>query len=98
MVHVTFPIAGGAGWLGYHEDWDSDRLNNPNLENHGGLVDQDVFWYVEPGAAIEMNISRSFRMAIGLSRRFTEDFELINTRGSEFENMNFFLTLKLGKF
>ncbi|MEP0367562.1 MAG: hypothetical protein ABJN36_07075 [Cyclobacteriaceae bacterium] len=98
VVHVTFPISGGAGWLGYHIDWEEDRINDPNFNSTNGLVDQDVFWYVEPGASLEMNVSRSFRIAFGVSKRFTEDFDLINTSGSDFENLNFFMTLKLGKF
>ncbi|MEO9475605.1 MAG: hypothetical protein ABJG41_08720 [Cyclobacteriaceae bacterium] len=98
VVHITFPIAGGAGWLGYHIDWEEDRINDPNFNTTNGIVDQDVFWYVEPGASLEMNVSRSFRIAFGVSKRFTQDFELINTSSSDFENLNFFMTLKLGKF
>lgn len=98
VIHVTFPVAGGAGWLGYHEDWEDKRLNDPSTNTTGALIDQDVFWYLEPGASIEMNLSRNFRMAFGLSKRLTDDFQLINTDGSDFENMNFFVTLKLGKF
>ncbi|MFT6865585.1 MAG: hypothetical protein ACJA08_000408 [Cyclobacteriaceae bacterium] len=98
VVHVTFPISGGAGWLGYHEDWDADGVNDPRFSGSDPIIDQDVFWYIEPGASLEMNISRSFRMAFGVSKRFTQDLELINTRSADFENLNFFITLKLGKF
>ncbi len=61
-------------------------------------MDDDVFWYVEPGASLEFNISRAFRMAFGVSKRITQDLELVNTKGADFENMNFFMTLKVGKF
>lgn len=98
VVHITFPIAGGAGWLGYHEDWEDESLNDPRVSTQEALSDQDVFWYVEPGASLEMNISRSFRMSFGLSKRITQDLDLLNTNSSDFENLNFFVTLKLGKF
>lgn len=97
VIHVTFPVSGGAGWLGYHEDWEQDGALGMNSQEDP-LTDQDVFWYIEPGASIEMNLSRNFRMAFGLSKRFTDDFQLVNTDGRDFENINFFLTLKLGKF
>lgn len=98
VVHVTFPVSGGAGWLGFHEDWEENTTNDPRLTGTQPLIDQDIFWYIEPGASVEMNISRSFRMAVGMSKRFTQDLELINTEGHDFENLNFFITLKLGKF
>lgn len=94
VVHVTFPVSGGAGWMGYHIDFDEDNLPTP--EN--GLLDEDVFWYIEPGAGIEINLSRSFRLATGVSKRFTQDFELMDTRQVAFNKMNFYVTLKVGGF
>ncbi len=94
VVHVTFPVSAGAGWLGYHLDFDDDNL--PAQEDR--LIDEDVFWYVEPGASIELNLSRSFRLALGTSKRFTQDLELINTKTNAFDKMNYFVTLKVGGF
>ena len=92
VVHVTFPVAAGAGWLGFHDDWE-DR--EPDEEE---IIDDDVFWYIEPGAAIEINIARHFRMGLGVSRRFTQDLELEFASASDFEKINYFLTLKFGRF
>ncbi|MDZ7606802.1 MAG: hypothetical protein U5K79_14705 [Cyclobacteriaceae bacterium] len=92
VVHVTFPIAGGAGWLGYLVDWD----NNYNYEND--IIDEDVFWYLEPGAAVELNVARNFRMNLGATYRFTQDMELMSTPSSGFDGWNYFLTLKFGRF
>lgn len=92
IVHVTFPVVGGAGWLGYHEDWEQ------NSDSQGDLIDDDVFWYVEPGVAIELNVSKHFRIATGVSKRFTQDLELILTDVDEFEGTNYFITFKFGKF
>ncbi|MEM6643175.1 MAG: hypothetical protein AAF616_09370 [Bacteroidota bacterium] len=90
VVHVTFPVSAGAGWLGYH------RTSN-NVVG-GSEVDSDVFWYVEPGASLEFNISRNFRLSGGVSKRFTQDFELQNTDMGAFEKLNYFITLKIGGF
>jgi len=92
VVHVTFPISSGAGWLGYHEDFDEGQFGNPNL------IEGDVFWYVEPGANVELNIARNFRIAIGMSKRFVQDLELINTESNAFDKLNYYLSLKIGSF
>jgi hypothetical protein len=93
VVHVTFPVAGGAGWLGYIVDWEQ---NDDFYTND--LIDDDVFWYVEPGAALELNVARNFRINMGASYRFTKDLELVNTPTSAFDAWNYFLTLKFGSF
>ena len=93
IVHVTFPINTGAGWLGHHLDWE---------ESHPAGVDElasdDVFWYVEPGISAEMNVSRHFRIGVGASRRITQELELLNTSSDDFDTMSYFLTLKWGRF
>ena len=58
VVHVTFPISAGSGWIGYHEDFDESQFNSPEL------IEGDVFWYLEPGANIELNIANNFRVAL----------------------------------
>ena len=91
LIHVTFPVSGGAGWMGYNEDF-------YNYDSNNSLVDDDVFWYVEPGIALEVNVSRSFRMDFGASKRFTQDLELLNTPSDAFDEWSYFLTLKFGGF
>ncbi len=95
VVHITFPTSAGAGWLGYNDDWENDNAD-PNAPN--GIIDEDVFWYIEPGANLELNISRSFRMDFGISKRFTQDLELVNTDTKGFESLNYYVTLKVGSF
>lgn len=94
VVHVTFPVSGGAGWLGYHLTNEDNTMFGPT-DNE---VDSDVFWYVEPGADLEFNISRNFRLAMGVSKRFTQDLELLFTEPDDFDNLNYFITLKVGGF
>jgi len=91
IVHLTFPVSGGAGWLGYQERFS-------NLDYNGSIVSDDVFWYVEPGVALEINVSRHFRMDFGASNRFTQDLNLLNTPKDAFDGWNYFLTLKFGGF
>lgn len=94
VVHITFPVSGGAGWLGYALDWEDYSGMNP-----GGLYgDSDIFWYVEPGVDLEVNIARNFRMDLGVSKRFTQDLDLDGTTDKDFSGLNYFLTLKIGGF
>jgi hypothetical protein len=93
VVHLTFPASAGAGWIGYTDDWE-----NVNNTNTSGIIDEDIFWYVEPGANVEINISRNFRLAAGMSQRFTQDMELLNTSSDALEKRNYYVTLKIGGF
>lgn len=93
VVHITFPVSAGAGWLGY-EDPDQDDF----WDERNDLVDEDVFWYIEPGANLEVNIAHNFRLDLGVSKRFTQDLQLVNTATDEFDEINYYLTLKIGGF
>lgn len=91
IIHITFPVAGGAGWLGYHDDWTENNIDQ-------GLIDEDVFWYLEPGGSMEVNVARNFRINLGVSYRFTENLDLTATSSDAFDGFNYFLTLKFGSF
>jgi hypothetical protein len=93
LVHVTFPLSIGAGWLGYVEDWEDEYYYGG-----GDLMDNDVFWYIEPGINAEVNITNYFRIDVGISKRFTQDLSLYNTPSDAFDKLNYSLTLKFGGF
>lgn len=92
VVHITFPVSAGAGWLGYED------LDFEDFWDRENLVDEDVFWFIEPGANLEVNIARNFRVDLGVSKRFTQDLQLVNTLSDEFDEINYYLTLKIGGF
>ena len=93
VVHVTFPLSMGAGWLGYVEDWEDEYYYGG-----GDLLDDDVFWYIEPGINAEVNVTNYFRIDVGISKRFTQDLSLYNTPSDAFDKLNYSLTLKFGGF
>jgi len=64
VIHLIFPISTGMGWLGYQSYRDDYNFEDTEL------IDQDLFWYVEPSAAIEINIARFSRLNFGVSKRF----------------------------
>ena len=93
IVHLAIPLSMGAGWLGYVEDWEDEMYYYS-----GDLMDDDVFWYIEPGINAEINITNYFRINVGISKRFTQDLNLYNTPSDAFDKINYSLTLKFGGF
>lgn len=77
--------------MGYHQDWEDNN-------EFASMIDEDVYWYVEPGASIEINVSRNFRLGLGMTQRFTQELELVNTAGDAFDSRSYFVTMKFGKF
>ena len=93
IIHLTFPVTIGAGWLGYIEDWE-----NQHYYYNGKLYDDDIFWHIEPGINLEVNIARFFRAGVGITKRFAQDLDLINTSETAFDNLNYVIILKFGGF
>ncbi|MFH0760804.1 MAG: hypothetical protein V2A67_04815 [Bacteroidota bacterium] len=96
-VHVTFPILIGIGGLTYLYQPDKNTYDyNWGSEN----IDWDIFFVVQPGVRVELNIVKFFRIGVGASYRYTPDLDLIKTTSSAI-NINQFnanLSLKFGKF
>lgn len=92
-VHVSFPIILGAGGICYNktyydgaEPWDSYTY------------DEDAFVLVEPGVEIELNMLKFFRIAAGVSYRYTSEIHLMDTKNDVLDGFAGSLTLKFGKF
>jgi hypothetical protein len=94
-VHIAFPILLGGGGISYvtdNMDWD-----------HNMIQDSEAFLIAEPGAELELNLTRNFRLAIGSSYRFTTPFEVGMTgsptvSASALEGFTFMMTFKFGRF
>jgi hypothetical protein len=98
-VHVSVPLQIGGGYLGYMSGYGNWRENgNGNWSNNGEILDYDVFFFVEPGLQLEMNLTKFMRLALGASYRYSPDFSL-DQQGSGFVNQfNATIGLKFGKF
>jgi opacity protein-like surface antigen len=94
-VHISFPVLLGAGGISYVSK-ESNRDNNM-------IEDSEAFLLVEPGAEIELNLTRFFRLAIGASYRFPTSFEVglpgtAIANAKSIEGMSYMLTFKFGRF
>ena len=71
--------------------------------DHNMIEDTEAFLIAEPGAEIELNLTRNFRLALGTSYKFTTPFN-VGSAGSttcQFqcsEGFSFMMTFKFGRF
>ncbi len=101
-IHFTTPVIIGMGAVSYggrteYEHYDYNENN-----------EWDEFFIVEPGIEVELNITRFFRLAAGVSYRFASDVKLVARdfmggeqivlSDSDMNSLNFKLAFKFGKF
>ena len=96
-VHLTFPVLIGGGAVSTipKNYWDWDNNIYP--------YEYDIFFMVEPGVELELNMVKFFRIALGASYRFTNGVVLNYTAGNEvpkdaLDAFNFYINFKFGKF
>jgi hypothetical protein len=94
-VHLSFPILLGAGGVSY--------ITKESDFYHNMIEDSEVFLLAEPGAEIELNLTRNFRLAFGASYKFTTPFDIDVNESStvsakSIEGWSFLITLKFGRF
>jgi hypothetical protein len=98
LIHLTIPVGFGAGWVGYVKDWEHHKYNSDYDYDKDDLVDDHVFWVIEPGVNAELNVAKFFRVGLGASYRITQDVKMTNTASDYARGMNYNLVLKFGRF
>ena len=97
LVHVSFPLMIGMGYL----YWDYAKHSNPgtsgNTFYHHNTYG-DCFFVIEPGVKAEMNLSKMFRIGLGVSYRWAPDLDLRYASDGLINQFNIKLGLKFGKF
>lgn len=95
-VHVAFPVLIGAGGVSFvssdDPDWDSNFVE-----------DYEAFLIIEPGAEVEMNLTRFMRLGMGVTYRIPYRFDLgqdvAGSASSEsLKGMTYNVTFKFGSF
>ena len=87
LVHLTASTLIGAGGITVRD------TNMEHLED-----DAQAFFVFEPGLHAELNVTSFFRMAAGLSYRFTSGIDYGGFRDSDFSGASAVLTFKFGAF
>ena len=94
-VHLSFPVLLGGGGISYVS---RDRDFNENF-----IEESKAFLLVEPSAELELNLTRFFRLAFGVSYRFPSKFDIGTNSGypidvESLKEMSYTVTMKFGKF
>jgi len=95
-VHLSFPVLLGAGGISFISK-DDDVFNDNFIE------DSKAFLIIEPSAELELNLTKFFRLAFGVSYRLPTQFD-IGLPGSymidveSLKTLSYTVTMKFGKF
>ena len=94
-VHLSFPVLLGAGGISYVS-------NDPDINNHL-IEDSELFLLIEPSAELELNLTRHFRLAFGVSYRFPTPFNVgisgtPSANAEALKGKSYMVTFKFGKF
>lgn len=94
-VHLSFPVLLGGGGLSF--------ISQEDGYNNNVIDDSRAFLLIEPGAEIELNITRFFRLAAGVTYRFPSSFDIGKTTlaSPSLQSIKGFtgmVTMKFGKF
>ena len=73
VFHASFPMIIGVGGMDVREADFRYDINDPLINDR---IENSIFVVIEPGAQMEINITRFFRLGVGLSYRFTEGVNL----------------------
>jgi hypothetical protein len=93
-VHISVPVLFGAGGIAYVTGYETGEEFNPPT----WVEDATSFIILEPGAELEFNIVRFFRLSLGISYRFTSVINLYDTSTFPLNGWAGNLSLKFGKF
>lgn len=94
LIHISIPIVLGAGAF---EVEDQNFFSN-NLSDADFIVENSVFFVVEPGIEIEFNISNHFRLGFGVTYRYITGSELVNVSDDEVTGTTGMISLRFGRF
>jgi hypothetical protein len=93
-VHISTPVLFGVGGIAYMSNYGSFEWDEPNYYPE----DATSFIILEPGVDVELNVVRFFRLALGVSYRYTSEIDLFDTAPDVLDGMSYNVSLKFGKF
>jgi hypothetical protein len=97
-VHLTFPVLIGGGAATYVSGEESLEWDDDEWDTEHEVLDYDGFFVVEPGARAEINLLKFMRLSAGVSYRYVNDLDLVNTNSNMMNNFTANVGLKFGKF
>ena len=92
LMHLSFHSLVGGGAAGFRRGWDGNM--NFNTDNHMN----DVFFVIEPGVNIDLNVTAWFRTSFGMSYRYVSGVSTEATTNNDLTGLSAMLTFRFGKF
>lgn len=94
-IHLSLPVLFGAGGISY--------ISKESELNDNLIEDSEAFLLIEPGAELELNLTKFFRFAIGASYRFPSAFDVglsgtPSANAESIKGISYKVTFKFGKF
>ncbi len=95
-VHFTFQMFSGAGFTLQYQRFRS--LNQYDYYTARDIHDENWFFVLEPGAQIELNLTRWMRLSPGVSFRHAYGSNGLGVSDNDLSNVSYNVGLKFGKF
>lgn len=93
LIHLSVNALIGGGGVNYRQrdwdDWDWDG---------NWYDDTDDFFVAEPGVDLMLNVSKIFRVGVGVSYRYVNGVDIRGLSDSDMSGLSATFTLKFGKF
>lgn len=96
-VHISIPLLFGAGGIAYasrnryDNDYDSDSDDNY-------IEDSEGYFFVKPGAEIELNLTRFMRLSFGAYYMYTSKITIMGASNDALNGISGAITFKFGDF
>lgn len=94
LIHISIPILLGAGAF----EVEDESFFNSNLSEPEFVVENSVFFVVEPGIEIEFNVSNHFRLGFGATYRYITGSDLLNVSDEEVTGATGMISFRFGRF
>lgn len=93
IVHFSFPVLFGGGSIDVVDNKFIDHFTNVDV-----TIDKSAFFVVEPHAQIEINITKRFRIAGGVSYRYITASGFDDLGDTELSGLTSTLSIRFGRY
>jgi hypothetical protein len=97
VVHISFPFIIGGGGAEYISQNLYPEIDEDEIDYSRKHMSSSPYWIAEPGANVEINITRFLRVYAGYSYRWMMGLNLENTPHNALNGSNFNFGVRFGK-
>jgi len=94
LIHLSIPVLLGAGaWQVVDKDF---FIKNPADSEF--TIEKSVFFVIEPGIEVEVNVTKNFRLGAGVTYRYISGTQLENLADEELSGTTGMISFRFGRF